>query len=85
MILGQREANKVLPLVVNLEAYEAFLELINILHAHVYEELKQDRIYPSKDEAIGKLKLLDELKELKVRLKDSLNNGRPDSSVPVLF
>lgn len=85
MILGQQEANKVLPLISNLEAYEAFKVLIDVLHTNAYHALKQDAPYPSRDEAVGQLKLLDELKELRERLKDSLKNDRPTAIQPISF
>lgn len=67
MILGQQQANKVLPLITNLEAYEAFMELLNILHAQKYNELVHEDDY----KAQGALILIDELKQLKERLRDS--------------
>lgn len=74
MILGPAEANKVLPLITNLDAYAAFQELISMLHADAYYTLKQDVPFPPKEEAIGQLKLLDDLKQLRERLRDSLKN-----------
>ena len=72
MILGKKQAEKVLPLVSNIEAYEAFLVLVDVLHAQAYERLFNG----PPNESIGALKVLDEMKELKVRLKDSLNSDR---------
>lgn len=74
MILGQAEANKVLPLITNLEAYEAFQELLKVLHADAYYRLKEDVLFPPKEEAIGQLKLLDDLKQLRERLRDAFKN-----------
>ena len=39
MILGKKQAEKVLPLVSNIEAYEAFLVLVDVLHTQAYERL----------------------------------------------
>ena len=75
MILGQQEASKVLPLVNDLYAYEAFLTLIDLFHKQAYEQLKTDSSYPPKEYFVGQLTLLDELKEVKLRIKDSLKNG----------
>ena len=74
MILGQQEASKVLPLVTNLEAYEAFECLLSSLHKSAYEEVKNAK-GDEAQHAIGKLILIDELKELKLRLRDSVKNG----------
>jgi hypothetical protein len=77
MILGQQQASKVLPLISDLESYDAFLALLDLLHANAYHGLMQQAPYPGKDFYVGQLSLIDELKELRDRLKDSLN-GRPD-------
>ncbi len=60
-----------MPLVINTEAYEAFLYLLDILHKQTYDKL----FIGLPNESIGALGLIDELKELKLRLKDALANG----------
>lgn len=72
MILGQQEASKILPLVTNLDTYDAFLVLLACLHKEAYEEAKFLGMAAETQRAIGKLILIDELKELRERLKDSL-------------
>lgn len=73
MILGQQEASKVSPLIHSLDAYEAFLVLLEVLHRNTYEEVKSSKGDDAQI-AIGKLILIDELKELKQRVKDSLKS-----------
>ena len=75
MILGQQQANKVMPLVINIEAYEAFLYLLDTIQAQTYKDLLVNEFEAFKDRNIGVLQLVEELKELKVRMKDSLKNG----------
>lgn len=72
-MFSPQQASKLLPLVTNMDAYEAFKELLEIIHKNAYEAVKNAS---AKEEAVGQLKLIDELKELKERLKDSVKNGR---------
>lgn len=74
MILGQQEASNIAPLVNNLDSYESFKLLLDILHKQAYLEVKNNK-GEDIQLAIGKLILIDELKELKLRVKDSLKNG----------
>lgn len=76
MIPAQAQVNKLLPLIQNLEAYEAYQVLLGILHDTYYKELRDCKDQADTFRNQGKLQLIDELKELRDRLKDSIENGR---------
>lgn len=76
MIPNQQQANKILPLISNLEAYDAYLELLNVLHDMHYKALRDSVESVDVLRNQGKLQLIDELKELRDRLKDTVKNGR---------
>lgn len=71
MILGQQEAHKLTALMANVDAYESFQTLLTILHKQFYNELVNE----NSPTARGALLLIDELKELRQRVKDSIKNG----------
>lgn len=76
MIVAPQEVNKFISLINNLEAYDAFLALLTKLHDECYISLRDsiDQIDTFRHQ--GKLQLIDELKEFRERLKDSIDNGR---------
>lgn len=83
MIPDQQQAHKILPLISTLDAYEAFVLLIKDLREQAVQDAKSiDAIETQR--AIGKLMLLDDLKELRERVKDSLKNDRPTANQPFL-
>lgn len=74
MILARQEALKITPLISNLDAYDAYLELLNIEETYCHSKLvdADDKELPR---LIGKLQLIKEFKEVRQRLKDSIENG----------
>lgn len=74
----KQEALQLLPLINNLEAYEAFVAYLDQLHKQYYELLvhSSDDVFTFRNQ--GKLQLIDEMKQLRDRLKDLVKNGRPE-------
>lgn len=84
MILDPKAANSLLPLITNLDAYEAFIKLLVILHNQSYADIRDctttEKIFNSQ----GKLQLIDELKELRERVRDGIQH-LPTNSTPLEF
>jgi hypothetical protein len=75
MVLNPQQANKAIPLISDLEAYSSFLDMLEILKEKYYTELRDSRDGVTTHQLQGKLQLVDELKELRDRVKDSLNGA----------
>lgn len=80
MVLNSQQCNKVVPLISHLEAYKAFIDLLEMLHEQYYQQIRDSKDSIETHQAQGKLQLIDELQEIRERVKDSIENGRLSGS-----
>lgn len=73
--LNQQQANQLLPLISNLEAYRAFLASLDILKEAYYVQLRDSKEPTETAQLQGKLQLIDALKDLRQRTKDAIEDG----------
>lgn len=81
-MIRTQEALQLLPLINNLEAYEAFVKLLDGLHSKYYALLRDSTDQTDTFRNQGKLQLVDELKELRERIKDRLKEAK-DFNIPL--